>query len=103
MYCSAVGTTLRAAPLAEVEVLTGQVVREVREGRGALGGTLDVRRVKTGDLERLPPKWNPIPTRYSIPRTNCESAALAVSARRRQRASPFTESMRPSPSCSPPP
>jgi len=40
MYCSAVGTTLRAAPLAE-EVLTGQVVREVRDGRGALGGTLD--------------------------------------------------------------
>jgi len=42
MYCSAVGTTLRAAPLAEV-VLTGQVVRDVRLGRGALGGTLDVR------------------------------------------------------------
>jgi hypothetical protein len=43
MYCSAVGTTLRAAPLAEEEVLTGQVVREVddaRDGRGALGGPL---------------------------------------------------------------
>ena len=45
MYCSAAGTTLRAAPLAE-EVLTGQVVRVVgRDGRGALGGMLDVRRV----------------------------------------------------------
>ena len=42
MYCSAVGTTLRAAPLAEV-VLTGQVVRDVRLGRVALGGTFEVR------------------------------------------------------------
>ena len=41
MYCSAVGTTLRAAPLAE-EVLTGQVVRGIREALGALGGTLEV-------------------------------------------------------------
>jgi hypothetical protein len=52
MYCSAAGTTLRAAPLAE-ELLTGQVVRDVgdvRDGRGALGGPLldgmlDVRRL----------------------------------------------------------
>jgi hypothetical protein len=45
MYCSAVGTTLRAAPLAEV-VLTGQVVRDgLRDGRGALGGTSARRRV----------------------------------------------------------
>ena len=43
MYCSATGTTLRAAPLAE-EVLTGQVVRGLLLGRGALGGVLDVRR-----------------------------------------------------------
>ena len=43
MYCSAVGTTLRAAPLAEVVVLTGQVVRDVRVGRGALGEISAVR------------------------------------------------------------
>jgi hypothetical protein len=61
MYCSAVGTTLRAAPLAEV-VLTGQVVRDVWVGRGALGGTSgvrlesEVRLEYTVERERPPPK-----------------------------------------------
>jgi hypothetical protein len=44
MYCSAVGTTLRAAPLAEVE-LTGQVVRVDGVDRGARGGVSEVLRV----------------------------------------------------------
>jgi hypothetical protein len=43
MYCSAVGTTLRAAPLAEV-VLTGQVVRVDGVDRGARGGVSEVLR-----------------------------------------------------------
>jgi hypothetical protein len=44
MYCSAVGTTLRAAPLAEV-VLTGQLVRVDGIDRGARGGVSEVFRL----------------------------------------------------------
>src|SRR5256885_2775021 len=99
MYCSAVGTTRRAAPLAEV-VLTGQVVRDgAREGLDALGGlSTVVRRENTVDRERPPPKWNPIPTRYSMPLTNCESAYVAGAASLLNRASPFIETRLPSPS-----
>src|SRR3954471_23009281 len=106
MYCSAVDTTLRAEALAEVVLMTGQVVRVGavrREGRGALGGMSALRLEKAEDREPPPPKCSPIPIRYSIPRTNCESAGVAGAARCRERASAFTESSRPRASCRPPP
>jgi hypothetical protein len=69
MYCSAVDINLRADAL-EAVVLTGHVVRDALfTGRGALRGTSAVR-LYTAERERLPPKCNPMPTRYSMPRTN---------------------------------
>src|SRR4029079_6255382 len=95
MYCSAVDSNLRAEAL-EAVVLTGQVVRVAGffTCRGALRGTSALR-LNTGARDRLPPKWNPIPTRYSSPRTNWESAGVAGAARCLDRTSPFTDRIRP--------